>query len=141
MISNLSDGEAIAHVLSKFRDFLNASWPVINELLQSHDWDDDPYFLEDWIDENWKQLVARQLLGKNADLQPFAIGTNDIMKRKHKFQIRCESPLEGFFVSLGTGGQEFLLAPPFDKVRILTVGGTVETVLFSSELKFKVCEC
>lgn len=139
MRSDLPNEEEVTQVLRKFRDFLNASWPVINDLLQSHDWDNDPYFLEDWIDENWKQLVARQLLGKNADLQPFAISTNDIMKKKHKFQIRCESPLDGLFVSLGAGENEFLLGHPFDKVKILTDQGSLETVTFS-KVRFKICE-
>ena len=129
---DISDSDKIARVLTEFRDFLIGSWPTLQAILQSHDWDDDSYFLEEWLDQNWSLLVGRQLLGKGASIQPFCAATNDIRKRKYQFRIRADAPITGTFVSMGSYVKGFSLAPPFDSVKILRDDGIEEILPFSS---------
>lgn len=51
----------VSDVILKFRDFLLAAWVAIDAILISHDWDNDPYLIEDWLSANWKLLVERQI--------------------------------------------------------------------------------
>jgi len=137
MQSDIPDSDKIARVLAQFREFLLESWPALQTILQDHDWDDDAYFLEDWLDQNWGLLVGRQLLGKGANIQPFCIATNDIGKGKYLRCIRVDAPIAGTFVSMGSCGNGFSLTPPFDEVRILRDDGIEEILPFSS-LLFRV---
>ena len=132
MEAHLSESEKLASVLAHFRAFLVGSWPTLQTVLQNHDWDDDAYFLEEWLDQNWSLLVGRQLLGKGADIQPFCVATNDIRKGKYQYCIRAVEPIVGTFVSMGSCVKSFSLAPPFDKVRILRDDGIEEILPFSS---------
>lgn len=129
---HVSEGDKLARVLTHFREFLLEAWPTLQTVLQNHDWDGDAYFLEDWFDQNWSLLVGRQLLGKGADIQPFCVATKDIGKGKYQNCIRAVKPVEGTFVSIGSSGNGFSLAPPFDKVRILKDDGVEEILPFSS---------
>jgi hypothetical protein len=132
METHFSDDDKLALVLAHFREFLLEAWPTMQKVLQNHDWDGDIYFLEEWIDQNWSLLVGRQLLGKGANMQPFCFATNDIDKGKYQTCIRAVEPIEGTFLSIGTSGNGFSLAPPFDKVRILKDDGVDEILPFSS---------
>ena len=58
--------------IRKFRDFLNACWPHLDDLMADHDWDDDGRFIDDWMQVNWELLVERELLGKQRFLTPLS---------------------------------------------------------------------
>lgn len=129
-------GGSVVAAIGGFRDFLNSTWPVIAAILEDHDWDDDAYFLEDWLDANWQLLVARQLLGKDGDLQPFAVATNDVTKKR--FAYRFESPGERrIFVSLGAVRKSFEIAPPFDMMKVMNQNGSIEILPWLS-LEFEL---
>lgn len=140
MQSDIPDGDRLANVLSRFREFLIESWPALQAILRNHDWDGDAYFLEEWLDQNWCLLVGRQLFGKKANLQPLCVCTNDIKMRKYQFCIRSEAPIVGIFVSMGSHENGFSLTAPFDQVKILRDDGIEEILPFSS-VSFRVCEC
>jgi len=130
------DCESVMLALERFKSFLVSAWPVITEVLGDHDWDCDAYFLEDWLDLNWKLLVCRQLLGKEGELQPFAVATKEIEKKRYNHRLES---IEGrkIFVSLGTGDRAFEIAPPFDKVKVLNQNGVSEVLPWSS-LRFEL---
>lgn len=50
--------------VQKFRNFLVASWPYLDDLMDEHDWDEDVDFIDDWLQVNWKFFVGRELLSK-----------------------------------------------------------------------------
>ncbi len=129
----------LTEALKVFRDFLNASWPIVKSLGKKHDWDNDAYFFEDWFDQNWLLLVGRQVLGKTQDLQPFSVGINDVKKKKYGFCIRTKAPVIGTFVSMGTGGDSFSLNCPFDKIKILRDDG-IEEIHSFSDVEFQISE-
>ncbi len=59
----------ITQHVEKLRNFLNISWNhVIYNIMEDHDWDDDGWFLNDWIQVNWELLVEREMLGRNLGL-------------------------------------------------------------------------
>lgn len=130
------DCEAVTIAIEQFRGFLNSAWPALTEVLNKHDWDNDAYFLEDWLDANWNLLVSRQLLGKEGGLQPFAVATNEI--RKGHYGHRLESIGDRkIFVSLGSGEGVFEIAPPFDKVKVMNQSGVAEVLPWLS-LRFEL---
>jgi hypothetical protein len=135
--SNLPSVEAVTEAFKRFREFLNDSWPSVNKVMAEHDWDNDPYFLEDWLDDNWKHLFVRQILGKEADLQPLTISINEVKKHHHQYQLQLDSPPKGIVITLGNSENGFSIAPPFDQVQILDVDGEVKLVPFST-VKVKI---
>jgi hypothetical protein len=130
------DCEAVMASIERFRNFLNSAWPALTEVLGEHDWDDDAYFLEDWLDANWNLLVCRQLLGKGSVLQPFAIATNEINKGNYSHRLESMGDRK-LFVSLGSGEEFFEFAPPFDKVKVMSQSGVTEVVPWPS-LQFEL---
>jgi hypothetical protein len=61
--------EITSHILN-FRNFLNSSWPLLDALMEVHDWDEDGNFTLDWIQANWEFLIERELLGEGRYLLP-----------------------------------------------------------------------
>jgi hypothetical protein len=57
--------------IRKFRDFLIAAWPSLDNIMEDHDWDNDVNFTENWMQANWEFLVERELLGKMKHLLGF----------------------------------------------------------------------
>jgi len=134
--TNYPDSEAIKIAIERFRNFLNSTWPALTEILKEHDWDDDAYFLEDWLDENWNLLVGRQLLGQGNILQPFAVATNEINKGNYSYRLESKGDRK-LFVSLGSGEGTFKIAPPFDKIKVVSQSGVSEVVPWAS-LQFEL---
>lgn len=54
-----------------FRQFLNAAWPHVDNLMFNHDWDEDGNFIDKWLQVNWEFLVERELLGPNNYLDSY----------------------------------------------------------------------
>ncbi|MES9957650.1 MAG: hypothetical protein ABW086_11405 [Sedimenticola sp.] len=139
MGSNLPDTEIVTEALLRFRDFLNASWSSMHETLRNQVWDDDPYIVEDWLDDNWKHLFVRQVLGKIDDLQPLSISINEIQRGRHRYQLQIDMPFKAVFVALGSKKDGFSIAPPFEQVQVLTAAGELEVIPLSS-VKFTLIE-
>ena len=62
------DCEAVTIAIEQFRGFLNSAWPALTEVLNKHDWDNDAYFLEDWLDANCWSVVNS--LARKAGFNP-----------------------------------------------------------------------
>jgi hypothetical protein len=51
----------VHELVLNYREFLVASWPTLNVVLSHLDWNDSPYFVDDWLQANWELLVEAQL--------------------------------------------------------------------------------
>lgn len=94
----------VDEIVLVFRQFLINSWPIITQDL---DWDEDAYFLDDWVQANWELLVERQL-GKKIFLVPYGYdksSTARYLSKEHEanHQIICTEKH-----SSGSGKYEFL---------------------------------
>ena len=134
---NHPDCETIMRTIERFRDFLNAAWPPLTDVLGEHDWDNDAYFLEEWLDANWRLIVGRQLLGKEVDFQPFAVAINKILQGAYTYRLELVTDIPKVFVSLGSGRDNFSIAPPFDKAKVISLDGITEVLPWSA-LKLKI---
>lgn len=56
-----------------FREFLIVALPHLDNVMEEHDWDDDPGLSDDWEQMNWEMLVERELFGSDAQLSPLSI--------------------------------------------------------------------
>ena len=64
-MNNQFNGMDVTNQISLFRNFLNVALPSLNSLMKNHDWDDDGWFTEEWLQVNWEYLVEREILGKD----------------------------------------------------------------------------
>jgi hypothetical protein len=115
----LPENDVVTEAFNQFRGFLTMSWPSIDQIMWEHDWDNDPYFLEEWLDDNWMHLFVRQVLGQNCDFQPFSSSIASIQKSCHKYRLELVCPRPSIFVALGSNLPTFSIAPPFDQVQVL----------------------
>lgn len=81
----------VTYQVIRFRDFLVTSWASLDILMTHHNWDDDIWFSEDWIQVNWEFFMERELLGKENYLIPLRllkrITSTDICVN---YKITCE---------------------------------------------------
>lgn len=88
-----------------FRQFLIASWPYVDHLMENHDWDDDGEFIDEWLQVNWEFLVERELLGPNKFLLPFGFGGERVTNTQAiaNYMIRCKPKNHSFCIDNKTG--------------------------------------
>jgi hypothetical protein len=123
-----TDPEIITTHLLRFRNFLNDVWPPLNILLDDHDWDNDPYIVEDWLDDNWSHLFVRQILGKDFNFQPLTASIIDIKKHRYQYWLHVDNPPQAIFLTLGTKNDGFSISPPFDRIQVLTIKDEIDIV-------------
>lgn len=107
--------------IKNFGAFLNQSWSSIDCVLENVDWDNDAYWLEDWLETSWKELVERVELGKGRSFQPYGF-YNPKDALKGDLTLLCSDQKEDSgdnllfrkLVSLNQGMPE--LKPPFNTV-------------------------
>ena len=131
--------EGITASILRFRDFLNDAWPALDAIFDEHDWDNDPYMLKDWLDDNWNHLFVRQILGKGYKIQPLSVSIIEIKKQPYKYLLHVDKPSQAIFLQLGTNNNGFSISPPFDQVQVLTIKDEVVIVPLS-EVKFSLIE-
>lgn len=51
----------VHQLIVNFQQFMLACWPQLTQVMQSLDWDNDPYFVDNWIQANWELMVEKQL--------------------------------------------------------------------------------
>lgn len=129
----------ITKTITDFRNFLVAAWPYVDNLIDSHDWDNDGYFIDEWLQVNWEFLVERELLNNKGFLIPFrrfldanritnisVIANYEVIAKKKNEDISLENKnklpfdkdlrLFGFCTIIDEG---FGLYPPFDIVKLI----------------------
>lgn len=57
--------------INNFSNFLNVSWGSVEYVLEKLDWDNDAYWLDDWLELTWKHFVERIVLAKGQNFQPY----------------------------------------------------------------------
>ncbi len=122
-------------LILNFRQFMLACWPQLNQVMQNLDWDNDPYFVDNWVQANWELMVEKQLDGNDIILFPYGyddspnsrytkVGAN----ASHRVICNLKNMEETFtFLSFTSKVKEELkLEPPFDGVRIKSLNtGTI----------------
>lgn len=76
-----------------FRQFLNAAWPRVDNLMFNHDWHDDGDFIDEWLQVNWEFFVERELLGPNNYLSGYGFSNSLRVTNPHakaNYQISCK---------------------------------------------------
>ncbi len=63
----------ITEHIDKFRQFLVAGWPYLDDLMEYHDWDNDDNFIDYWLQANWEILVEREILEGKGFLSQFSM--------------------------------------------------------------------
>jgi hypothetical protein len=51
---------SIDQIVLNYQKFLLMSWSCLSEILAELDWDEFPYFLDEWMQANWELLVEQQ---------------------------------------------------------------------------------
>lgn len=119
----------IEKLLLNFQKFLLVCWPQLNQIMERLDWDDNPYFIDHWIQANWELLVEQQL-GGSVMLPAYGYDASSNARYTCKeitpsHYIACESNsthgLLGFVCFTTKSGDGFSLSPPFDTVCVKSV--------------------
>jgi len=129
--------ECVTAVITRFRQLLNSSWSSFNEIMTAHDWDNDPYFIDDWLQANWDLLVCRQLVGQGA-IQQFGITPRDAAAIKTPFKLCVDADAELTVLSIvGKPDDSYGLYPDFDFVAVADSSGNLEYMPIGG-LRFKL---
>ena len=61
----------INQLIDNFRCFLLSCWPQFLKLQCQINWDESPYFTDDWLQANWELMVEYQALKHEQYLAPY----------------------------------------------------------------------
>ena len=139
MVFSFPDPEEVTESFWRFRDFLNDAWLPMHSTLRDQIWEDDPYIIEDWLNDNWKHLFVRQLLGSTGGFQPLSISINGIQRGRHRYQFHTHVPSRCVFFALGIQKDSFSISPPFEQIQALNANGKIEVIPLSL-VKFTLIE-
>lgn len=67
---------SINQLIINFHSFLIACWPNLSKILDQLDWDESPYFLDNWMQANWELIVEMQTLDAGQLLVPYGYGSS-----------------------------------------------------------------
>lgn len=118
----------IQGLVKNYRNFLIASWDSLSEILASLDWDNSPYFVDEWMQANWELLVERHL-DAGMTLLPYGFDQSDRTRYSssekmstHRIICDREEVSTGekytFLCFTGKVGGGFEFGPPFDYVYV-----------------------
>lgn len=110
-------------IVHNFRTFLVSSWPSVSTVLEQLDWDEWPYFLEEWMQANWEFIVEKQILEPGSFLTPYGYNSSSKCRFSDKgevltHKIMCKDIKTELcyrflcFVSNKEG--KFVIEPPFN---------------------------
>lgn len=118
----------IDEIVLNYRKFLIAGWSYISEILINLNWDESPYFLDEWMQANWELLVEKQI---DNELVLASYGFDNSARCRYSdknkivtHQIICWdkeriSESKYIFLCFTTKvNQRFEIAPPFDYVNV-----------------------
>jgi|GEM_PF-3058969 len=120
----------VSNEIMNFHNFLNQSWPGLSKILENLDWDNKPYFLDEWLQANWELLVEQQILEKNQFLVPYGYDVENLECRYNKqvskvtHRIICNTKdfkqkQDNIFLSfVNKNEKSFSIAPPFNSVSL-----------------------
>lgn len=135
----------IDKLILNFQIFLLSCWPQLDQIMEYIDWDDNPYFIDHWVQANWELLVEQQLGGTvvlpTYGYDPSVNARYTGTKIAPNHYIGCASNskhgLFGFVCFTTISGDGFSFSPPFDTVCVRNVENNelgymqLDTVRFS----------
>lgn len=138
----------INQLFANFHSFLIAAWPNISQVLGQLDWDESPYFLDDWMQANWELLVEKQLLKSGQLLVPYGYDSSSRSRYTcqneeltHRVQCRRKEGLEcqyNFLCFVSKVDGAYVNQPPFDLVGLEDIGSGDRLNLALDEVDFFV---
>ena len=138
----MTNEEIILH----FRDFLIQSWPCLSKTMHFSDWDDDPHFIDDWMQANWELLVERQIESVQV-LAPYGYGVLSEIRYSnntlitHRVVCREKADPTGntyVFQSFLTKEDGWRIWTPFDYVEAENLATGKLSMIKFEELEFSV---
>ena len=120
----------ISDLINNFRTFLILSWPCLSSILEKLDWDESPYFLENWLQANWELLVEQQILEDKQFMRPYGYDASPNCRFNSKgsvttHQVICTLNGGGdgkkyIFLAFVTtsNGSNYKIEAPFDYVDV-----------------------
>lgn len=69
-----------------FRNMIVQNWPLALSAAGKVGWDEDPYFLDRWLQANWEILVERVILDKGF-LLPYGYNDDPACRYGHKGEV------------------------------------------------------
>jgi hypothetical protein len=118
--------------INKFLKFLDATNPLVDELMLDHNWDDDLDLPTAWIQANWELLVQRELLGEESYLPPIIERTRILDSHEmptHNLIAKVRDDSESTYVVDGfvtKDGNFFAYRPPFNLASLIHLSDQME---------------
>lgn len=139
---------SINQLIINFHSILVSSWPSMSKILEHLDWDESPYFLNDWMQANWELMVEKQALGQGQFLAPYGYDSSAGSRYTYKdckltHQVTCKKkgkPTSQYyflcFVSKLDGA--FKIEPPFDFIDVVHIETKDILTLALEEVEFSI---
>jgi hypothetical protein len=139
---------SINQLIINFHSFLIACWPNLSKILEQLDWDESPYFLENWIQANWELIVEKQALESGELLVPYGYDSSSGCRYTFKgekltHRVTCKKKGQSesqynflCFVSKGDG--VFKIEPPFDFIDVEDVNTGDRLSLTFDEVDYSI---
>lgn len=115
-------------LITNFRNFLIISWPSLMKIMEHLDWDDSPYFLDEWMQANWELLVEMHILEAGQLLAPYGYNNSPACRYTQKdnsltHRVICKKKSDSEFRHIflcfkSKTGKTFKIEPPFDFVGV-----------------------
>ena len=126
---------SIDQLVRNFHKYILACWPQLNLIMENLDWDEDPYFIDNWLQANWELMVEKQLGNSKVILAPYGYDINPdnrymMSGAPFTHRVICElldSRDSYFFLEFSTterGAVKY--APPLDFVAVENQNNKIE---------------
>lgn len=139
---------SIEEIILNYRNFLIISWACISEILYELDWDQSPYFLDEWMQANWELLVEKQidqayiLASYGYDSSPECRYSDEDSLVTHHIVCWEKNNTQGtkyiFLCFVTKEGEVYKIAPPFNFVDVENSATGNREVLPLSKISFTV---
>ena len=115
----------ITEIILDFQRFILSNWPKLRDHMEMLDWDESPYFLEEWLQENWEILVEKKVVKSGDFLRPIGYEGKPSCRIKHPnsqatYQIEACSKLDKkcyiFLNFVSVSKKKISFEPPLDHI-------------------------
>lgn len=122
-------------LIINFQYFILACWPQVSLIMEHLNWDENPYFIDEWLQSNWELLVEKQLGSDKVllpsygyDPSPNSRYTKVGVEPTHRIVCKALNNEKHYhflkFVSKNGGALAF--EPPFDFVAVKNAENKIE---------------
>jgi len=135
-------------LIANFRDFLNTGWSSVEKVMEHLEWDESPYFYDEWIQANWELLVEKHILKPGQLLAPYGYNSSPECRYSikggvltHRVVCKKKGGFDFQYIFLcfkSRTGTEFKIEPPFDYVGVEDIETRDRSSVAFEELEFSV---